>query len=162
MKHSTRIRHKPANPTTTRQHRQPKSAIGNVDVKKSSFLPRWALIVICVFLAFGVTLAVCELFIFSKLPRELLGTWVVQGGKQNGATIDFSRRGTMEAHLDGGDHTDIVYATVAVEGNALLVTTPHPVTKVEKTSLFKIIELTEARLTLQDEQGELWKMIRPN
>jgi uncharacterized protein (TIGR03066 family) len=163
MKHASRsARIKPAKMAPKNSHPQPQAGSANVSVKQNSSMPRWALIVVCVLLAGSATWAACEFVILTKLPSELVGKWVVVGGKQDGATFDFSRRGTMEAHLNNNGREDVLYATVAVEGDLLLVTTPHPQTKIENTKKIKIVELTEKRLILQDERGELWKMDRAN
>jgi uncharacterized protein (TIGR03066 family) len=132
---------------------------GGVAVTKSSFwLPRWALITLCLLLAGGTTWAAFEFVILSKLPRELVGKWVVAGGKQDGATFDFSRSGSMVARLNHNGQEATINASVAVQGDTLLVTTRHPQTGAEDTRRLKIVELTDRRLILQDEHGELWKM----
>jgi uncharacterized protein (TIGR03066 family) len=162
MKSSSRLaRHKPAKPSTKHPQLQAKPSTKAV-VKSGFFMPRLALIALCLLLAGGATWAAFEFVILAKLPSELVGKWVVVGGKQDGATFDFSRGGKMVARLNHNGQEALINATVVVEGDILHVTTPHPQTKVEDTRKIKILELTERRLTLQDENGELWKMDRAN
>jgi uncharacterized protein (TIGR03066 family) len=162
MKLSSRLaRLKPAKPSMKQPQLQAKPPSQSV-VKKGFGLPRWGLIALCVLLTSGVTWAACEFVILSKLPSELVGKWVVVGGQQDGATFDFSRRGTMVARLNNNGREALVKATVTVEGDILCVTTPHPQTNVEDTRKIKILELTDRKLTLQDEKGEVWKMDRAN
>jgi uncharacterized protein (TIGR03066 family) len=130
------------------------------DIKKAGGLPRWGLIALCVLLAGGTTWAAFEFVILNTMPSEIVGKWVVVGGKHDGATFDFSRSGRMVAHLNNNGQDALVKATVAVDGTTLLVTTEHPQTKAADTKKIKILELTASRLTLQDEQGEVWKMER--
>jgi hypothetical protein len=127
-----------------------------------SKLPRWATLTLCLLLAFGSTWAVCEFFVWAKLPPELVGRWVVEGGPQDGATFDFSRKGTLEAHLNNGGREYLLLAKVAVEDKKLLITTPNPHTKEDETRSCIIRELTQNRLVVEFEKGEVFKMARAN
>lgn len=160
MKHTSRLaKLKSTKPSVKQAQAQAKPA-GAADGKKSFGMPRWSLIVLCVVLAGGATWAAFEFVILSKLPNELVGKWVVVGGKQDGATFDFSRGGRMVARLNNNGQEATIDAALAVEGSTLLVTTQHPQSKVADTRKIKIVELTDSKLILQDEQGDLWKMDR--
>jgi hypothetical protein len=132
-------------------------------------LPRWAILALCVVLAFGGswavfegTWAVLEFFVWAKLPPELVGKWVVEGGEQDGATFDFSRNGTLEAHLNNRGQEHILKAKVAVEDKKLLITTQNPHTKLDETRACIMRELTQNRLVVEFEKGEVFKMARAN
>jgi hypothetical protein len=151
-KHSVKIR-KP-NPAIELP-RKPK------EVKSASpLLPRWATIAICVFLAGGVTWAVCEFYVFAKLPSELVGKWVVQGGPQDGATFDFSRGGRLEAHFNGQGYDHPMTATVAVEDKTMFVTTLNPHTNQYETRACVMRELTANSLVVEFEKNEVFRMTR--
>jgi hypothetical protein len=71
-------------------------------VKKDgkSILRHWAVPALCLLLSAGGAWAVFEFVVWNRLPAELVGKWVVEGGAQDGATFDFSRSGNLEAHLN--------------------------------------------------------------
>jgi uncharacterized protein (TIGR03066 family) len=124
-------------------------------------LSRWALILLCLVLAGGGgTWAVTENVIFSRLPLELLGKWVVQGGPQDGATFDFYRNGSMVARLNNNGQEALVKARAAVEGKKLLTTTRNPRSGKDETRTSTIRELTRTSLVLETEQGEVFRMSR--
>jgi hypothetical protein len=130
------------------------------NVAKSSFPPRWATIALCVLLAGGGSWAVFEFFIWAKLPPALVGKWIVHGGPQDGAIFDFSRRGSLEAHLHDHGMDRPLYASVAVEDKNMFVTTRNPHTKQNETRTCSIRELTATSLIVEFEKGEVYKMER--
>ena len=125
-----------------------------------ALLPRWAIITLCLVLAFGGTLAFCEYFVFSKIPTELVGQWVIQGGPQHGATFDFSRRGTLEAHLNGQGFDHPLNGTIAVEDKEMRITTRNPHTNLDETRTCIIRELTAESLIVEFDKNETFKMVR--
>jgi hypothetical protein len=151
-KHTVRLR-KP-NPTHHQARKPDKAGSATFSV------PRWAIITMCVLLAFGGTLAFSEYFVFSKIPAELVGQWVVQGGPQHGATFDFSRRGTLEAHFNGQGFDHPLNGTIAVEDKLLRITTRNPHTNRDETRTCIIRELTAESLIVEFEKNETFKMVR--
>ncbi len=123
-------------------------------------LPLWLVLGLCLLVAFGGAWAATEFFLFSKLPPELVGKWVVQGGPQDGATFDFFRGGNMEAHLNNNGNEVVLKAQVAVEGKTLLTTTRNPHTGQDETNTSTIRELTRDSLVLETKQGEVFRMTR--
>jgi hypothetical protein len=126
---------------------------------------RWVLLILLVVAAFGGTWAAVEwvaieYLIPSKIPQELVGKWVVQGGSQDGATFDFSRRGTLEAMLNNQGAGYVLKAGVAVEGKSLLITTQNPHTKQGETRTANIRELTAYSLIVEFEKNEVFIMVR--
>lgn len=101
-----------------------------------------------------------EFVIGSKLPPELVGKWVVQGGPQDGATFDFTRRGGMHARLNNNGSEVRIDARATVQGKQLLTTTKNPHTRQDETRASIIRELTEHTLVLETEQGEVFRMAR--
>ena len=113
-------------------------------------------------LAFGATWALMEFVVWNKLPSALVGKWVVKDGEQEGATFDFFRDGRMIANINNRGNHDIINAQVTVDGELLLITTQHPVTKAEMTKKFLVKTLSANYLVLDDEQKVTWRMERAN
>lgn len=126
----------------------------------ASWLPRWLLLGFCLLLAAGGTWALMEFVVLGKVPPDLIGKWVVEGGEQDGATFDFYRDGTMVGRLNKRGNFDLVKARVAVEGDTLLITTQHPVTKSELVKKQTITSLNAIELTLRDDRGKILRMTR--
>jgi hypothetical protein len=137
--------------------REPNSAAQKAE---KSTPRRWAVPVLCLILAAAGTVAVCELVVWNRLPAELVGMWVVEGGSQDGATFEFSRSGALEAHLDNKGMERIMKATVAVKDRTLYVTTQNPHTLQNETRSCLLRELTARTLVLEFEKGEVFHMAR--
>ena len=101
-----------------------------------------------------------EFVVWNKLPGNLVGKWVVQGGDQDGATFDFFRNGTMVGRINMGGNLHIIDAQVACEGDTLFITTQNPMTKRAETKQQTIKILNAKELVLQDEQRKLFRMER--
>jgi uncharacterized protein (TIGR03066 family) len=121
---------------------------------------RWVGLAVCVLLAAGGTWAVMEFVVWNKLPPELVGKWVVQGGEQDGATFDFYRNGTMVGRINNRGMEGVIDARVAVEGESLFITTQNPRTKGDETKTHTIKTLNGQQLVLQDQQGTVFRMER--
>jgi uncharacterized protein (TIGR03066 family) len=124
------------------------------------FLPRWALIALCLLVAGGGTWAVFEFFVWPKIPPELVGKWVIEGGLQDGSTFDFSRNGDLEAHLNVNGMEHILKGKAAVEDKKLHITTRNPNTKQDETQTCVIRELTKTTFVVEFSKGEVFKMVR--
>jgi hypothetical protein len=120
---------------------------------------RWSIVALCVIVAGVGTWALFEFVVWNRLPPELVGKWVVEGGPQDGATFDFFRSGAMEAHVNLQGREGIVKASVAVDGKALLMTTRNPNTGQDETRRSIIRELTARTLVLEDEKGDVYRMV---
>jgi hypothetical protein len=120
---------------------------------------RWMLVLLALAVA-TATWGVFEFVVWNNLPRELVGKWVVEGGEQDGATFDFFRKGTMVGRINVRGQEGIINARVRVEGQLLYSTTTNPNTRLEVTRSQKILTLSENALVLQDDQGQLLRMIR--
>jgi hypothetical protein len=115
---------------------------------------------LCVILAGGATWAAFEFVIWSKLPPELVGNWVVVGGKEDGATFDFSRNGGLEAHFNKGGMDQVLQGKVAVADKTMHITTRNPHTGQEDIKTCRIKELTDKSLVVEFPTGEVFTMAR--
>lgn len=106
------------------------------------------------------TWAVFEYVVWNKLPSDLVGKWVVEGGPQDGATFDFYRNGTMLGRVNANGMEALVQATVRVEGIVLYSTTINPRTKSAETREQTIEVLTDDTLVLKDGQGGRLRLVR--
>jgi uncharacterized protein (TIGR03066 family) len=120
-------------------------------------LRRRVLLVLCFVGAALGSWALFERLMPNKLPAELLGKWVVQGGEQDGATFDFYRNGTMVGRVNVQGREGIINASVRVEDNVLFATTVNPHTKAEDST---ILRLDAAELVLEDDRGQRLRMQR--
>ena len=117
----------------------------------------WVVVGSCLLLmgtAAAASWAIAEFVVFNRLPSDLIGKWVVDGGEQDGATFDFFRNGTMEGRINvrGVEHR--IEARVRVEGDKLLSTTRNPNTGQDETRPQEIKVLTRTNLVLQDSRGQ--------
>lgn len=138
--------------------RSPRNPAGD---RVQSGLPRWAVLAICFLLAASATWGFFEFVVWNALPPELVGKWVVvEPQKQDGATFDFFRNGTLEAHLNNDGTEFVLKARVAVRDKILFTTTQNPSTGRDETRKSIIRELTKDSLIVEFEKSESWKMMR--
>jgi hypothetical protein len=123
-------------------------------------LPRWVLLALCLVIPAAGAWAAFEFLVWNKLPPELVGKWVVLEGPQEGATLDFSRRGTLIGKVNLAGKEGILNARVQVDGKKLLSTTKHPRTGQDETHVQVIRTLTAKEMVLEDERGGLLKLER--
>jgi hypothetical protein len=121
---------------------------------------RRLLLTLTVLLAAGGTWALFEFVIWSRVPSELVGKWVVVGGPQDGATFDFFRNGTMEGNVNFRETNKPFFAVVRVDGKNIYTTTKHPETGQDDTQVKVIRTLTATNLVIEDEQGKLTQLER--
>jgi uncharacterized protein (TIGR03066 family) len=108
----------------------------------------------------GGTWAASEYWLWSPIPSQLVGKWVVEGGEQDGATFDFFRNGDMVGNINLSGRAGIIKARVRVQDNLLFSTTRNPNTDQDETRTQKIITLTERDLILEDDRGQQLKLHR--
>jgi uncharacterized protein (TIGR03066 family) len=128
---------------------------------RSSGFRRLLLGLTVVVVAAGVW-ALFEFVIWNRLPAELVGTWEVQGGPQDGAVFDFHRNGSLVAKVNDGGMVGTTYATIRVEGNKLYSTSKRPSTGEATTSVMLIHTLTADEFVVEDSQNKIWRMKRTN
>jgi hypothetical protein len=125
-----------------------------------SALPRWAWVALGLLLAGGGTWAVFEFVIWNKVPPALVGKWEVQGGPLAGGTFEFFRSGTVLMRYRTQETTVTLNGRAAVQGQALLITTQSPETRLAKTQRSIIRELTANSLRVELEKGDVLAMVR--
>jgi uncharacterized protein (TIGR03066 family) len=123
-------------------------------------LPLWLWLAFVVTVAGGGTLAVFELFVWNKVPPELVGQWDVEGGPLSGGTFDFSRNGDLEMRVKKQGKEISLKGRVVVEDKTLLTTTRNGLTGQEETTKSTIRELTARSLIIELESGDVLKMAR--
>jgi uncharacterized protein (TIGR03066 family) len=96
----------------------------------------------------------------NNLPAKLVGKWVVKGGELDGATFEFRSDGSMIGRVNLGGKEGMIEARVRVAGDRLFTVTRHPNTGKDDTSTLIIKELNARELSLQDERGRLFTLIR--
>src|SRR5260370_30129842 len=101
---------------------------------------QWMWLAVCLLLAAGGTLAVFHFFIWNKVPADLVGTWVVQGGPMSGGTFEFAPDGAMEMRHEGADVG--MKGRVTVHGKTLQTITYNRTTQREESHRSTIRELT--------------------
>jgi uncharacterized protein (TIGR03066 family) len=111
-------------------------------------------------LAAVATFAVFEYVILSKVPRALLGKWVVAEGELEGARLEFFRDGTMTLKFSKGGKEWDTTAKVRTEDKTLWSTTTNPMTGKEETAAQTIVSLTDTQCVLEDEKGTVLKLER--
>jgi hypothetical protein len=131
---------------------------------------KWAFALLCIALTAGVTYAVLHFLILSRIPHEMVGTWVVIEVKSNGGantdeslkggTLEFRRDGTMigKVNMDGKEGT--IKAAVEVEGESLRITSVNPQTGQAVTDVQTIRTLEGDHFVIEDRKGTVLMMER--
>src|SRR5262245_58878156 len=90
--------------TALKQRKQTERKSGH-DKGGTFGLWHWTVLALCLLLVGGGTWAVFEFFIWTRLPSDLVGKWMVQAGPMSGGTFEFSRNGALETRIkDGTTH----------------------------------------------------------
>jgi uncharacterized protein (TIGR03066 family) len=124
------------------------------------WLPHWVVPLLCVTVAAVATFALFEYLILSKVPRAMLGKWVVVEGEMEGATLEFFRDGRMLAKVNMQGKEGVIKAQVEVDGQTMRSTTVNPFTKMEETDTQTIVTLTDTQFVIEDRKGTVMKMER--
>jgi uncharacterized protein (TIGR03066 family) len=121
---------------------------------------KWALALLVIALAAGATFALFEFVLPSRLPSEIVGRWRVVGGRMDGASMEFSRNGSMTSRLRTGDKEFVMDGTATVSGKTLRTTTVNPLTGAAATGTQTIVTLTADELVVEDRTGTRTTMRR--
>jgi hypothetical protein len=118
---------------------------------------------VCLAGAAAATYYLVDYVLFTRIPAALAGTWVVQGGKQDGVRLEFQRNGNFLARLSIGGEAGVVHARAEVDPTdekVLRITSTDQMTGRNMTKTHIIRSLTEKELLLEDPTGEISKLVR--
>jgi uncharacterized protein (TIGR03066 family) len=118
--------------------------------------------VLCTLLVGGGTWALFEFVIWNVTPPELVGKWeVVESPPEYAdATFEFFKNGKLIARINDHGNLRIMDARIRVEGKKIYSTTTRPTTGEELTTVLVMRTLTERKLVVEDQQGQITKMRR--
>ncbi len=146
--------------SSTKMQRKPAGPANATPVPVTRSGSRFWILAAVVLLTGGGAWAFAEFVVWNKLPSDLVGKWVVEGGEQDGATFDFYRGGAMTGHINLNGREGIINARVEIADDRLLTTTRNPRTGADETRSQKIVRLSRTVLVLQDERGNTLSMVR--
>lgn len=115
---------------------------------------------ICLLLGAGAAWGFVEFFVWNKVPSDLVGKWVVEGGEQDGATFDFYRNGAMIGRINVNGREGIIDARVEIKDSKLMTTTQNPRTGKAETRTQTIQTFNRNSLVLVDDRGTVLRMAR--
>lgn len=121
---------------------------------------RFLILSVCFAAAAAGSYFLFQNFIFAQLPNEIVGAWGVEGGDQDGATLEFHRNGSFVARVNLQGREGIVHARVAVQDKKLQFTSMNPHTGKEETKTQIIKHLTEKEMILEEPNGRTSKLVR--
>jgi uncharacterized protein (TIGR03066 family) len=121
---------------------------------------RWPVIAVCLLAGAGAGYFIFDQYVWGRLPSELVGTWGVQGGEQDGATLEFHSDGAFRARINNHGREDIILSRVTAEGDVLRFTSTHRTTGQVSVQTQTIKKLTATELVLEDGQGQLFRCVR--
>lgn len=136
----------------------------------SPWLPHWLIALAFIALVGAGSYAVFHFFILTRIPRAMVGTWVVMevkigGGDKNNEALKqgrfvFRRDGTLvvQTNMDGKGYT--IKATVEVEAETLRITSVNPSTGQSVTDVQTIRTLEGDRFVIEDRRGTVLMMER--
>ncbi len=123
----------------------------------------WALA--AVFLVGGavVTYGLVDYVFWPHIPVALAGTWRVQGGSQQGVTLQFDRDGAFQARMALGGKEGTVHGRAEVDSSddkVLRIISTNPQTGQTMTRIHIIRSLTDNELRLEDPTGRVSTLVR--
>jgi hypothetical protein len=109
------------------------------------------------------TYALVDFVFWPRIPAELVGTWRVVEGPQQGVILKFDRNGAFEARIAVGDEGAIVRALAELDetdDKVLRISSTNPHTGRTTTKKHIIRSLTENSLLLEDPTGSVSSLVR--
>ncbi len=123
-------------------------------------LLKWAVGLFVIALVGGATYGLFHLVVWSKVPNQMAGKWLVSGGELDGATLEFFRNGTMVGTVNMQGKKATITGKVQIEQDKLHITTVHPLTGKAVTDSQTIRSLTDEEFVIVDSKGTVIKMER--
>jgi uncharacterized protein (TIGR03066 family) len=127
---------------------------------KSRFWRKLLVLITCFAAAGMVTFVLFEYVVPGNVPSALVGKWVVQGGEQDGVTLEFQRHGAFQARVNVADRVGGFDGRAEVEGENLHIFSVNPQTGIEEAKTHIIKKLTETEVVLQDPRGISSTLVR--
>ena len=152
-----------------RQRRGPPAPVPTKATPASS-KTTWLIALTIIALTGTASYAGLHYFVLTRIPRAMVGTWVVMdvkttaGDKSNealkGGRMYFHRDGRMivQANMDGKGYT--IKATVEVEDDILRITSVNPNNGTTATDVQTIRTLAGDRFVIEDSKGTMLMMER--
>jgi uncharacterized protein (TIGR03066 family) len=111
-------------------------------------------------LAAGGIWAVLEFVVWTRLPQEFVGKWVVIEGQMKGTTMEFHRDGSLVGRSRQGDLEIVLEAQATVEGRMMFITSKNRATGQDEIAVHTIRALGPREMVLEDEEHQLLKLAR--
>jgi uncharacterized protein (TIGR03066 family) len=96
----------------------------------------------------------------ADIPPELVGTWQVQDGDLQGATLEFTWYGTATAVLYKNGKKETTNSSARLVGKVLFLTTKGAGRGAEETVAQTVLRLTPEELVIRDEDRHVYRMKR--
>ena len=139
---------------------EPNSASSSATPGSVRAWPRRMLTAAAFILMVAATFALFHFVILTRVPHAMLGKWLVVGGEMDGATLEFSRDGSMLGIVNMQGKEGKIKAQVEVEGERLSITSANPFTKQAVTDTQTIRALTDDQFVIEDRKGTVLRMER--
>jgi hypothetical protein len=141
-----------------------------VQVRPAPWLPSWLVALTFIAIIGAGSYAVFHFFILTRVPRAMLGTWVVvdvttaAGAKGDealmGGTLEFRRDGTMIGTINMDGKEGKIKATVEVDEETMRISSVNPSTGQKVTDVQTIRTLDGDRFVIEDRKGTVLVMER--
>jgi hypothetical protein len=143
------------------QKRAAQNRVAKADGPRAMLAPAtWVLLGLSSLLAGVSTLAVCEFFVWTRVPPELVGLWEVDEGPQKRGTFEFLRDGTMEVQVTANKKHVTHKTPVTVKDRKMSIAGQGLFARADAPSECTIRELTADTLVLELERGDILKLVR--
>jgi uncharacterized protein (TIGR03066 family) len=119
----------------------------------------WLILILCLFGSTGASFVFFK-FIVPKVPPELVGTWQITAGPQQGWTLEVHRDGAAAAVRYERGQKIVTDYRAKVEGKTMWLTTRDEKSGKEDTSTHTIVELNADELVIRDEDQKTYQMKR--
>lgn len=130
---------------------------------KPATVSRWWIwfvaVLLAVLSAYG-TYYLVEFVFWPRVPAELVGTWRVTGGPQDGVILEFLPNGLFQATIRRGEEGATVRGRVQVRDKLLHIASTNPRTGAPETKTHIIHRLTETEMDLEDPMGVTSRLMR--
>jgi hypothetical protein len=130
--------------------------------KRRRWVP-WILASICLVAGAYITYGLVDNVLWPCIPASLVGTWRVQGGPQDGVTLDFQPNGDFQARLALGGKGGVVHARAELDqadDKVLRIVATDPQSGQRTTKVHIIRLLTQNELHLEDPTGTVSRLVR--